>query len=116
MSYQLGFGTRLLRGSTRAESRVSHYVRLEAAAAKGGTSASQASTPRTFKSQIVTVVSMLDVATSAGFVSFQSKDVKGAQYSLFVFCCKGHEKKALCEVRAARGARAGKQSSHIIQD
>lgn len=37
-------------------------------------------------SQIVQVVSMLDVPSLLGSVSFQSNDVKGAQYSLFLFC------------------------------
>lgn len=37
-------------------------------------------------SQMVHVVSMLDVPSLFGSVSFQSKDVKGAQNSLFLFC------------------------------
>jgi hypothetical protein len=37
-------------------------------------------------SQIVHVVSMLDVPTRLGSMSFQSKDVSGAQKSLFLFC------------------------------
>ena len=37
-------------------------------------------------SHIVQVVSMLDVPSRFGSVSFQSKDVKGAQNSLFLFC------------------------------
>ena len=36
-------------------------------------------------SQIVQVVSMLDVPKRLGSVSFQSKDVSGAQNSLFLF-------------------------------
>ena len=37
-------------------------------------------------SQMVHVVSMLDVPRRFGSVSFQSKDVSGAQNSLFLFC------------------------------
>ena len=37
-------------------------------------------------SQMVQVVSMLDVPSRFGSVSFQSKDVNGAQNSLFLFC------------------------------
>ena len=37
-------------------------------------------------SQMVHVVSMLDVPSLLGSVSFQSKAVKGAQNSLFLFC------------------------------
>lgn len=37
-------------------------------------------------SQIVHVVSMLDVPKRFGSVSFQSNDVSGAQNSLFLFC------------------------------
>ena len=37
-------------------------------------------------SQMVHVVSMLDVPKRLGSVSFQSKDVSGAQNSLFLFC------------------------------
>ncbi len=37
-------------------------------------------------SQMVQVVSMLDVPSRFGSVSFQSNDVNGAQNSLFLFC------------------------------
>ena len=37
-------------------------------------------------SQIVHVVSMDDVPIRFGSVEFQSKEVSGAQYSLFLFC------------------------------
>lgn len=37
-------------------------------------------------SQMVQVVSMLEVPSLFGSVSFQSKEVKGAQNSLFLFC------------------------------
>jgi len=37
-------------------------------------------------SQMVHVVSILDVPSLLGSVSFQSKAVKGAQNSLFLFC------------------------------
>ncbi len=37
-------------------------------------------------SQMVHVVSMLDVPSLLGSVSFQSKAVRGAQNSLFLFC------------------------------
>ena len=40
----------------------------------------------TSMSQMVQVVSMLDVPSRFGSVSFQSKDVNGAQNSLFLFC------------------------------
>lgn len=36
---------------------------------------------------MVQVVSMLDVPTVDGSASHQSKDVRGEQYSAFVFCC-----------------------------
>ncbi len=36
--------------------------------------------------QIVQVVSIEDVPTMEGSVSFQSKEVRGAQNSLFLFC------------------------------
>ncbi len=41
---------------------------------------------RTVMSQMVHVVSMLDVPIIVGSVSFQSNDVNGAQYSLPLFC------------------------------
>ena len=41
-------------------------------------------------SQMVQVVSMLDVPSLFGSVSFQSKDVRGAQNSLFLFCVNSH--------------------------
>jgi hypothetical protein len=41
---------------------------------------------RTVRSQMVHVVSMLDVPIIVGSVSFQSNDVSGAQYSLLLFC------------------------------
>jgi len=41
---------------------------------------------RTSMSQMVQVVSMLDVPSRFGSVSFQSNDVNGAQNSLFLFC------------------------------
>ena len=37
-------------------------------------------------SQMVQVVSILDVPSRFGSVSFQSNDVSGAQNSLFLFC------------------------------
>ena len=40
----------------------------------------------TVTSQMVQVVSMLDVPTVDGSASHQSNDVKGEQYSAFVFC------------------------------
>ena len=40
----------------------------------------------TSMSQMVHVVSMLEVPSLLGSVSFQSKDVSGAQNSLFLFC------------------------------
>ena len=40
----------------------------------------------TSMSQMVQVVSMLDVPRRFGSVSFQSNDVSGAQNSLFLFC------------------------------
>ena len=42
----------------------------------------------TSMSQMVQVVSMLEVPSLLGSVSFQSKDVRGAQNSLFLFCIK----------------------------
>ena len=44
----------------------------------------------TSMSQIVQVVSMLEVPSLFGSVSFQSKDVRGAQNSLFLFCVTMH--------------------------
>ena len=41
---------------------------------------------QTSMSQMVHVVSMLEVPSRFGSVSFQSKDVRGAQNSLFLFC------------------------------
>ena len=41
---------------------------------------------QTSMSHMVHVVSMLDVPSLFGSVSFQSKDVRGAQNSLFLFC------------------------------
>lgn len=41
--------------------------------------------PLTATSQMVQVVSMLDVPTVAGSASHQSNDVRGEQYSAFVF-------------------------------
>ena len=41
---------------------------------------------QTSMSQMVQVVSMLEVPSLLGSVSFQSKDVSGAQNSLFLFC------------------------------
>ncbi len=43
-------------------------------------------TLRCDKSQIVHVVSMLLVPTMLGSKGFQSNEVNGAQYSLFLFC------------------------------
>lgn len=45
---------------------------------------------QTSMSQMVQVVSMLDVPSLFGSVSFQSKDVRGAQNSLFLFCVNTH--------------------------
>ena len=44
----------------------------------------------TSMSQMVHVVSMLDVPSLFGSVSFQSNEVKGAQNSLFLFCGNPH--------------------------
>ena len=41
-------------------------------------------------SQMVQVVSMLEVPRRLGSVSFQSKEVRGAQYSEFLFCNAAH--------------------------
>lgn len=47
---------------------------------------------RTFKSQIVHVVSMLEVPMMFGSASFQSKDVSGAHVSwLRFFMRRGHQ-------------------------
>ena len=46
-------------------------------------------TLRVVMSHTVHVVSMEDVAIWLGSVQLQSKDVTGAQYSLFLFCGEG---------------------------
>ena len=50
------------------------------------TMSAQTSGEQTSMSQMVQVVSMLEVPSLLGSVSFQSKDVSGAQNSLFLFC------------------------------
>lgn len=52
----------------------------------GSVTPDKAEWARTSTSQIVQVVSMLDVPIIFGSASFQSNEVRGAQYSLFVFC------------------------------
>ena len=44
-------------------------------------------------SHMVHVVSIEEEANKAGFVSFQSKEVKGEQYSDFLFCWDEKKKK-----------------------
>ena len=51
---------------------------------------------RASMSQMVHVVSMLDVPRRFGSVSFQSKDVSGAQNSLFLFCGALHNVRMGC--------------------
>lgn len=51
-------------------------------------------------SQMVQVVSILDVPNRFGSVSFQSNDVSGAQNSLFLFCF-GPRRSSQCGRRPA---------------